>query len=236
MTQTKAERIAHQKFMYNKCKAEGICVRCQQLPAKAGRVQCQECLDRMNRDQTERQMKRELAGVCITCGGTVYRANRCFEHFTIFTATCREAGYRNRAEKRFMKGPPVPKFIYSDYWRTWERVLCVFDRTKYVKLDITPINGWGGCHVSRVTLETIRAASGPDKKDIVADELPIEVLQDLYLVYPFEFVDRLLGYNYMAEVSLDDIEAAMKKSNGGGVPFEAIKEIAAGTRERWTWA
>ena len=235
MTQTKAERVSHQKDMYYRCKANGICVRCQQQPAKPGRVQCPECLDRMLRDQTERQMKRELAGVCITCGGTVYRTSRCFEHFTIFTATCREAGYRDRAEKRFLKGVTV-KFVYSNYWRTWERVLCVFDRVKYVKLDITPINGWGGHHVSHVTLETVRVASGPDKKDIVADELPADVLADLHKVYPKEFVDRLLGYNYMSEVSLEDIEAAHKKSNGGGVPFEAIKEIIAGTREGWTWA
>lgn len=51
--------------------------------------------------------------------------------------------------------------------------------------------------------------------------------------YELELTERMLNFDYLTEVTVEDIRDANKKSNGGGVPLFAIKEIRDKVRKFW---
>lgn len=129
----------------------------------------------------------------------------------------------------------MKKFSYCAYWRTWSRILHV-ENGSYVELNLTPINGFTSRTLDEVKLEVIRNHStSRSAKDIETDELPEEVIDYMEDNLPIGLTQRLLNFDYLSEVSVEDVRFANSKSNGGGVPFDVIKKIVGGFRLSWKW-
>ena len=110
-----------------------------------------------------------------------------------------------------------PKFNYSSYWRTWNRVLGVLPDGSIAEISVTHINGnWDS--VKAENIRTHRTARAP--KDIQADMLPAVVLLAMKAMLGEAKVERLLHFDYMANVDWE-LHAMV---NNGGVPFESCKK------------
>lgn len=121
-------------------------------------------------------------------------------------------------------------FSYLDYWRIWERYLGNFDG-RHVYLQMTPINGWRQGSKSKVVAECLLVRSYPPQK---AGPLPENIKNEMD-EFLGEFAIRLREFDYMSEVSAEQISAAMERSNGGGVPFVFVKVHTADPTKYWQW-
>ena len=106
--------------------------------------------------------------------------------------------------------------VYNAHWRAWSRVLSEKGGV-YVELNLTHINGqW-----DKVKDETIREHCTPRApKDLEQENLPIAVKQGMVDVLGQQFVDRLLTYDYLAEVEW----AKYKNVCMGGAKFNQIRK------------
>lgn len=127
----------------------------------------------------------------------------------------------------------MKKFRLCDYWGTWNRLLTIAD-VGIVELSLTPIN-WQSSHGKwdKTKQEMFRVHNTSIKGDKCCDELPADVREILVRHYGEELTERMLNHNYLSEVTPEQIRFAMGKSNGGGVPFFAIKELLSGQRTFW---
>lgn len=128
----------------------------------------------------------------------------------------------------------MKKFRLCSYWGTWNRILTV-SRVGIVELDLTPVN-WGNSSGkwANTKLEVLRVHGTSTKDDKEYDELPAQVREIMVRHYGETLTERMLTFDYLAEVSPEQIRSALDKSNGGGVPLFAIKEILSGQRSFWT--
>ncbi len=115
----------------------------------------------------------------------------------------------------------MKKFHYSSYWHTWSRNLAQ-ENGIFVELDLTPVNGFDRGNVAEIRQQTIRSHSTRrEKRDIDTDELPVDVVLKMHkYIDDGELVNRLLTFDYMSELTVEQIESKMR---GGGVPFYILK-------------
>lgn len=113
-------------------------------------------------------------------------------------------------------------FHCSSYWGKWSRVLKVENGT-FCELNLTPINGFFRGKIDEVRLEVIRIHfTMRDKDDINCEILPDNVLIDMKQHLDHNLVERLLNYDYLAEIGMTlDEMYKLRLSNGGGVPFQS---------------
>lgn len=148
---------------------------------------------------------------CIPCGRKIIEPNQKFDDLKLAF--------------RIM----FPKFKYNSYWGTWNRCFGLDNGNNFIELNLTPVNGFRHGKIDEIRGEVFRAhGTYPDRKDIETDELPAEVVAEMKQFLGDELVEKLLNHDYLAEITVEDIIAAREKSNGGGVPLQAIKDIRDG--------
>ena len=129
-------------------------------------------------------------------------------------------------------------FYLLDYWHIWERYLGKFGSLHaYVKM--TPVNGFRNTgivgdefNVRTVVAECLIARDYPPQS---TGPLPDDIIKLMDTHLGVEFATRLREFDYMSEVTAEQIKLAMKRSNGGGVPFKFVKEHATDPTKYWQW-
>lgn len=123
-------------------------------------------------------------------------------------------------------------FHFCDYWGTWNRILSN-ENMEIIELDLTPIGG-SNFKWKFIRQEVIRIhGTAIGKKDILTDKLPENVKQIMITELGSELTERMLNHDYFTEVSPKEIREARKKSNGGGIPLQAIKDLSTGKLSYW---
>ena len=107
---------------------------------------------------------------------------------------------------------------YSNYWRTWSRVLEA-KNGEFIELNLTHVNGdW-----TAVKNETIRKHSTQrNAKDIEQEHLPYAAKQALVAVVGESLATRLLTHNYMSEIDWERHPYIVN----GGVSFNELRSKA----------
>lgn len=130
-------------------------------------------------------------------------------------------------------------FYLLGYWNIWERYLGKFGSLHaYVKM--TPVNGFRNTGIvgadefaaKTVVLECMIVRDYPPKS---TGPLPDDIIKLMDTHLGVKLATRLREFDYMSEVTAEEIKAAMAKSNGGGVPFSFVKEYRDGIATYWHW-
>lgn len=126
-------------------------------------------------------------------------------------------------------------FIYSGYWKTWNRILWKGD-SGIVELDLTPVNPTHPKVWERSALQVIRFhCTSISASDKLTSLLPSSVLKLMEEKYGPDLTNRMLMHDYMSEITPTMISAACNASNGGGVPLQYIKDFADKKAKFHTW-
>lgn len=116
-------------------------------------------------------------------------------------------------------------FHKSSYWLNWSRVWIVGGNNA-VYMNMTPVNGFRGHNDHEVRDEFFRGLCGlPTTEDIVQSTLPTLVRQEMKRVLGGELTAKLMFFDYMSIITPEEIDAACRKSNGGGVPLAFILSL-----------
>lgn len=108
-----------------------------------------------------------------------------------------------------------------DYWRIWERFVGEQNGI-YVVVQLTPINGWHSPRdVVKVTSETLLAREYVEKE---RGPFPEVEYKEMVKHLGAGFADKLLNFDYLSEVTPEQVKGAMYRSSGGGVPFQFVKD------------
>lgn len=113
------------------------------------------------------------------------------------------------------------KFVYSEYWRTWSRVLSPMDALEVgqVELDLTAINSTVTTFWPRIERINIRAhCTRPEAGDLVVDKLPVEVYQLMHKNLDAELIQRLLHEDFLSRIDW----YKYRKATNGGAAFASI--------------
>lgn len=107
-------------------------------------------------------------------------------------------------------------FIYSQYWRTWNRVLLCNFGNQFVEINLTPINAnW-----NRVKEERIRKhCTARTSSEKPVDHLPLHVKNEMLKNLGYDLTERLLNFDYLPNVDWDKYSTVAN----GGAPFNQIK-------------
>lgn len=130
------------------------------------------------------------------------------------------------------------KFVFSNYWRTWSRLLAVpANPSVYVaSVVLTPINGFRDYTLANVQKETLHPFHGYlPKENIAQTTLPTLVRKEMEKHLGESLTKRLMTYEYLSEINAEEIEQACKKSNGGGVPLSFILSLREKPNQFWRW-
>lgn len=92
-----ARRAEDKRLSYAWYKAHGVCVTCHERNAEPGRVQCHECIDRMNERRKQIRIDRKQEKRCARCGNALSAYD--IEHGYINCIVCRK--YMHDYGKRY---------------------------------------------------------------------------------------------------------------------------------------
>lgn len=126
----------------------------------------------------------------------------------------------------------MSKFKYCNYWMTWNRCFPMFGNN-FIELDLTPVNPGTASAWEKTKQEVFRSHGTIDKKDKFVEVLPELIQLRMEKFYGYDLTNRMLHHDYLSEITLEDIFNANCKSNGGGVPLQAIKDIRNGKLKFW---
>lgn len=162
---------------------------------------------------------------CLATGETLTQAETMLRNFLGLEPETTEQLFNIKVEQ-------FPVFKYCSYWGTWNRVLAIVDFYSVFEMSLTPINAnWGADVWNKTKQELIRFhCTTPDKEDKAVDQLPDVVVESMVNHYGNDIAQRMISHDYLSEVTLTDIYVANNKSNGGGVPLQAIKDIRDGVK------
>lgn len=124
------------------------------------------------------------------------------------------------------------RFHFSRYWGMWSRRIGTINGM-IVELNLTTMYcSPDSCEHNKQEIFRVHCTDS-EPKDRDVNELPQRVIEQMELHYGKELASRLINHDYLSEVSLEDILKAERKSNGGGVPFQFIKDFRDGKAEYW---
>lgn len=115
------------------------------------------------------------------------------------------------------------KYHYSSYWKTWSRVLSE-ENGHYVEVNLTPIPCCTASTWERdVWPPKIREHCTPRAQtDIDTDELPEDVMTDIFIHVGGPQLDMLLNYNFLPEIDWN----VYRKICNGGARWEDIRKVS----------
>ncbi len=123
-----------------------------------------------------------------------------------------------------MKSLNGDKFIYCKYWQNWSRVLRLKGRYfGQVEVTLTPINSHSDYAWKEKSFLNIniRQHLTDTKDDIIVDDLPDSVYDDMVSRIGKELTDRLIHEDFLPNI---DFEKYRSLCNGGA-PFNLIRKI-----------
>lgn len=118
-------------------------------------------------------------------------------------------------------------YVYSNYWRTWSRVLQAPSRQNgncWVELDITPVNPGRASAWERIRQETIRrhVTSRSEKDILLIDKpLPRTVVDELFCRLGEDRLHRLLTFDYLPRINWNNY----RQHDNGGAPFNLLMKV-----------
>lgn len=118
--------------------------------------------------------------------------------------------------------PPVRRYHFSSYWRTWSRVLLVKHREfQTVELNLTPINGNWSQDVLPVIIRV--HSTQPSPRDLSTPRLPIDVWKLLGERLGRDFRHHLCTTDFVPMIDWSKQEL----NRGGGCPIALIAKVPA---------
>ena len=112
-------------------------------------------------------------------------------------------------------------FVYNKAYGSWNRVLTIEDGLSF-ELNLIPV----GCAWDVIKQERFFVTSASRSADeSIHISLPPGARWLMEAELDKEFMDRLLNYNYLSEVTIASILAAQKKMTNGCLFFHSIKEF-----------
>jgi len=111
------------------------------------------------------------------------------------------------------------KYVYSNYWRTWSRVLEYKDG-QFVEVNLTAINPNDSYEWERNSKIIIRKHRTKQNDGIFRDFLPAKVVAELEFHMGEEVVNRLMYEDFLPEIDWDRYNTYCN----GGAEFELIRK------------
>ncbi len=109
-------------------------------------------------------------------------------------------------------------FVYSDYWRTWSRLLGWYNGA-YVEVNLTPVNSYHP-RSWKIDVEPIRIRIHRTEGGKLSYTIPEEVIEKMEEHLGHDLTDRLLTEDFLSHV---DYKKYLQ-CNNGGARFEDIKK------------
>lgn len=111
------------------------------------------------------------------------------------------------------------KYVYSNYWKTWSRVLEYKDG-QFVEVNLTVVNPKDASEWKRNSSIIIRRHRTSQGEKSFTDVLPIEVIDELESHMSEDIVQRLLYEDFLPQIDWDRYNVY----NNGGAEFELIRK------------
>ena len=108
------------------------------------------------------------------------------------------------------------KYVYSSYWRRWSRVLDQ-EGMWITEVDLTGINNnWDSVRPINIR----KHCTARNHSDIFANELPIEVVQEMRKYLGVDLTESLMNEDFLSQIDWDK----HKEHCNGGAPLYLIRK------------